>query len=82
VLDPFAGTGTTGEAAFWEGCNAILIEREEEYQRDIAKRMSLVLAGPDTKKRARTEIEPAEGLPLFGEATVAHVSKINAAREL
>ncbi|WP_292722581.1 DNA methyltransferase [Mesorhizobium sp.] len=81
VLDPFAGTGTTGEAAFWEGCNAILIEREEEYQRDIAKRMSLVLSGPDTKKRARTELEPAEGLPLFGEATVAHVAKLNAARE-
>ncbi|TIY02083.1 MAG: site-specific DNA-methyltransferase, partial [Mesorhizobium sp.] len=81
VLDPFAGTGTTGEAAFWEGCNAILIEREEEYQRDIAKRMSLVLAGPDTKKRARTEPEPAEALPLFGEATVAHVAKLNAARE-
>lgn len=82
VLDPFAGTGTTGEAAFWEGCNAILIEREEEYQADIAKRMSLVLAGPETKKRARTELESAEGLPLFGEATVAHVSKINAARDL
>lgn len=78
VLDPFAGTGTTGEAAFWEGCNAILIEREEEYQADIAKRMSLVLAGPETKKRARTEIEPAEGLPLFGDDTVAHVSEINA----
>ncbi|MER8394040.1 site-specific DNA-methyltransferase [Mesorhizobium sp. M1340] len=77
VLDPFAGTGTTGEAAFWEGCNAILIEREVEYQRDIAKRMSLVLAGPDTKKRARTVLEPAEGLPLFGEETVAHVAKIN-----
>ncbi|WJI45063.1 site-specific DNA-methyltransferase [Mesorhizobium sp. C120A] len=82
VLDPFAGTGTAGEAAFWEGCNAILIEREEEYQRDIAKRMSLVLAGPETKKRARTEIEPAEGLPLFGEDTVAHVSKINAREKL
>jgi site-specific DNA-methyltransferase (adenine-specific) len=30
VLDPFAGTGTTGEAAFWEGFNAILVEREPE----------------------------------------------------
>ena len=29
VLDPFAGTGTTGEAAFREGFDAILIEREE-----------------------------------------------------
>lgn len=28
VLDPFAGTGTTGEAALIEGVNAVLIERE------------------------------------------------------
>jgi len=66
VLDPFAGTGTTGEAAYWEGCNAILVEREEEYQAMIARRMSLVLAGPDEKKRARTKLAAAEGLPLFG----------------
>ena len=66
VLDPFAGTGPTGEAAFWEGCRAVLIEREVEYQRDIANRMSLVLAGPEERKRARTTPDPAEGLPLFG----------------
>ncbi|MCB5201683.1 site-specific DNA-methyltransferase [Neorhizobium sp. T786] len=65
VLDPFAGTGTTGAAAYWEGCAAILCEREAEYQADIAKRMKLVLAGPDEKKRARTEAVPVEGLPLF-----------------
>lgn len=70
VLDLFAGTGTTAEAAFWEGCKAILIEREEEYQRDIAKRMSLVLAGPDEKKRARTVPAPVHELPLFGEAPI------------
>ncbi|WP_062114048.1 DNA-methyltransferase [Aureimonas sp. AU40] len=68
VLDPFAGTGTTGEAAYWEGCNAILVEREEEYQAMIAKRMSLVLAGPDEKKRARTTPAAAEGLPLFAKS--------------
>lgn len=66
VLDPFAGTGPTGEAAFWEGCNAVLIELEAEYQRDIANRMSLVLAGPEERKRARTTPDPAEDLPLFG----------------
>lgn len=66
VLDPFAGTGTTGEAAYWEGCNAILCEREEEYQGDIARRMSLVLAGPEEKKRARTKAAPPEETPLFG----------------
>lgn len=66
VLDPFAGTGTTAEAAYWEGCKAVLVEREEEYQACIAKRMSLVLAGPDEKKRARTKLDAPEGLPLFG----------------
>jgi site-specific DNA-methyltransferase (adenine-specific) len=51
VLDPFAGTGTTGEAAWREGFNAVLIEREPEYQNDIAERMRLCLAGPDEKRR-------------------------------
>ena len=32
-LDLFAGTGTTGEAAFREGMKAILIEREAEYSK-------------------------------------------------
>lgn len=38
-LDPFAGTGTMAEAAHLEGMRAVLIEREVEYQRDIARRM-------------------------------------------
>jgi DNA modification methylase len=67
-LDPFAGTGTTAEAAFREGFSAILIEREEEYQADIRRRMALCLAGPEEKQRA---IIKAKGLldsagPLFG----------------
>jgi DNA modification methylase len=70
VLDPFAGTGTTGEAAFREGMRAILIEREEEYQADIRRRMSLVLGGPDERRRAGLKasgkVEAAESLPLFG----------------
>lgn len=71
VLDCFAGTGTTGEAAWREGFNAILIEREPEYQADIAERMRLCLAGPDEKRR---EIIKRRGLaddhagPLFGAA--------------
>lgn len=51
VLDPFAGTGTTGEAAFREGFNAVLVEREPEYQDDIRRRMALCLAGPEERKR-------------------------------
>lgn len=40
VLDPFAGSGTTGAAALAEGRNAILIEREAEYIADIRRRLS------------------------------------------
>jgi len=36
VLDPFAGSGTTGIAAAVQGCNYVLIEREKEYC-DISK---------------------------------------------
>lgn len=39
VLDCFAGSGTTGEAAMLEGFNAVLIEREAEYVADIRRRL-------------------------------------------
>jgi DNA modification methylase len=70
TLDPFAGTGTAGEAAFREGMAAVLIEREEEYQADIVRRMSLCLSGPDERTRetikAAGKVEDAG--PLFGGA--------------
>ena len=47
VLDPFAGTGTTGVAALAEGFHATLIEREEEYLADIRRRIAHV-QGADT----------------------------------
>lgn len=40
ILDPFAGSGTTGEAARLEGFRAILIEREDEYAADIRNRIA------------------------------------------
>jgi site-specific DNA-methyltransferase (adenine-specific) len=40
VLDPFAGSGTTAQAAINEGFQTVLIEREEEYQSDIRNRLS------------------------------------------
>jgi site-specific DNA-methyltransferase (adenine-specific) len=40
VLDPFAGTGTTGEAAIHEHKRAILIEREQSYLPLIVARLS------------------------------------------
>ena len=39
VLDPFAGSGTTIEAARLEHCRAIGIEREAEYCADILERL-------------------------------------------
>ena len=69
ILDPFAGTGTTGEAGYLEGFRVILVEREKEYQADIARRMELV--DNPTKRQAvaatKGDIDrPAEDLPLFG----------------
>jgi DNA modification methylase len=67
VLDPFSGTGTTGEAAWREGMRAILIEREPEYQADIARRMDLAVQ--PTKRAAvaksKNNLETASSLPLF-----------------
>ena len=40
VLDPFAGSGTTGVACLAEGFDAVLIEKELEYQADIAARLA------------------------------------------
>ena len=68
VLDPFAGTGTTGEAAWREGFCAVLIEREAEYCSDIARRMALALAGPATRRAARSRLRTTEDNgPLFRE---------------
>jgi site-specific DNA-methyltransferase (adenine-specific) len=39
VLDPFAGSGTTGEGAIREGCRTLLIEQEAEHVEDIDRRM-------------------------------------------
>lgn len=42
VLDPFAGSGTTGMACMREGFRAVLIEREVEYVEDIKRRLAHV----------------------------------------
>ncbi|MGE0714829.1 MAG: DNA methyltransferase [Alphaproteobacteria bacterium] len=42
VLDPFAGSGTTGMACLREGFDAILIEREDAYVADIRRRIAHV----------------------------------------
>lgn len=68
VLDAFAGTGTTGEAAFREGFRAVLIERSPKFQDDIRKRMALALRGSAARKRAarkKSKIPPIGG--MFGD---------------
>ncbi len=69
VLDLFAGTGTTGEAAWREGMNAILIEREPEYQADIARRMELATLPTKRSAVAKTKnkLDDPNDLPLFAE---------------
>ncbi len=68
-------TWDTGEVAFSEGFNAILIEREPEYQADIRRRMALCLAGPDERKRESIKAKigdgPLEAGPLFANTEAA-----------
>lgn len=69
VLDPFAGSGTTGIAALAEGCHAILIEREAEYVADIRARLDHYRGegGHSAAVKARHR-QPVAAGPLFGEA--------------
>ena len=60
VLDPFAGTGTTGMACMAEGMRCILIEREAEYVADIRKRIAHV-SGEDAPLFVDTRESGAEG---------------------
>jgi site-specific DNA-methyltransferase (adenine-specific) len=73
ILDPFAGTGTTGEAAWREGFSAVLVEREAEYQADIRRRMKLALGGPDERKRESIKARhgDVEAGPLFSNVGAA-----------
>jgi DNA modification methylase len=65
VLDPFAGTGTTGAASFIEGRRCVLIEREAECLADIEKRMGMLLSGSEERSWKLAKSEPLEALPLF-----------------
>lgn len=71
LIDPFAGTGTTGEAAWREGLHAILIERDPVYQEHIIKRMAMAFTS-DRERRVTVNLaKVAKGkkkqavLPLF-----------------
>lgn len=49
VLDPFAGSGTTGVAALLEGRRVILVERTAEYAEIARRRCEAAEAGTDWK---------------------------------
>lgn len=69
VLDPFAGSGTTGAAARNKGFRAVLIERENEYVEDIKRRLTLPVATAQAVQPANDN-QPAAApqRDLFGEA--------------
>lgn len=54
VLDPFAGSGSTGMACLREGFDCILIEREAQYVEDIHRRLKHV-EGADTPLFAQSD---------------------------
>lgn len=66
VLDPFAGSGTTGAAAIECGRNAILIEREEAYVADIRARLAFYEGNGTHSVAARNRAAQSAGaLPLW-----------------
>jgi DNA modification methylase len=70
VLDPFAGSGTTGIAALTEGCRAILIEREEKFVADILARIEHFNGHGrhSGALKARRRDQAGNDGPLFGTA--------------
>lgn len=65
ILDPFAGTGTTGEAAWREGFSAILMECDEEYQGFIRQRLELANKPEKRSAVANTKGDINNYGPLF-----------------
>jgi len=49
VVDPYAGSGTTGEAIVLEGFRGMLIEREEKYCRHIVQRFAKPITEAESK---------------------------------
>lgn len=70
VLDPFAGSGSTGVAAVAEGFQAVLIEQSAEYAGDIRRRLSRLTGGGGHKLAEKQRARPAtDAGPLFAAKT-------------
>jgi DNA modification methylase len=77
VLDPFAGSGSTGVAAFIEGFDSVLVELREEAASDIRRRLDFIqgkgrmavleMAQLDACEKKTAEAQGLD-LPLFGTA--------------
>lgn len=69
ILDPFAGSGSTGVAAIAEGFDAILIEREAEYVSDIRRRIAWAQGEGrlTAQEMAKVADISADDLPLFAQ---------------
>ena len=65
VLDPFAGSGTTLEAAMLEGFNAVGIEREADYLPLIRARIERA----DATLAAQAEADADTLFPIDGAAS-------------
>lgn len=65
VLDPFAGSGTTLEAAMLEGFNAVGVEREADYLPLIRARIDRA----DTALAEQAEADAATLFPIDGGAS-------------
>lgn len=70
VLDPFAGSGTTGVAALREKFDAILVEREDQFVADIRERLAFYQGEGRHSVASKNRNKPAEKVagadtPLF-----------------
>jgi DNA modification methylase len=71
VLDPFAGTGTTGQAALEESFRTVLIEKEAEYIEDITRRIDNIPAN------LNDFMQPSDGTQTVPENQQEQVSNDN-----
>ena len=56
ILDPFAGSGSTGEAALTEGRRVILVERDAEFAAIASARCASTVDGRDWRNPEQTSL--------------------------